>query len=189
MGDGRTVWGKQAYRVGRVTPACRAGVPGPTRAAPSWPAGDTRRDVTDHGISRPPRQHSPEFRRCYATSRRSSQRAAAMSSRPARRRTLSAGQLSAPYISVRGRRRRSIGRIANIGRDAPFMRMPDFGGRTIQSDRDRNPNRRPARTASPNRGAMVELPTSRTHAQRPRAVGLIACSGIRAAAAAGKRRT
>ena len=31
--------------------------------------------------------------------------------------------------------RRNAGRIANIERDAPFMKMPDFGGRTIQSDR------------------------------------------------------
>ena len=31
--------------------------------------------------------------------------------------------------------RRNSGRIANIERDAPFMKMPDFGGRTIQSDR------------------------------------------------------
>ena len=31
--------------------------------------------------------------------------------------------------------RRNAGRIANIERDAPFMKMPDFGGRTIQSER------------------------------------------------------
>lgn len=31
--------------------------------------------------------------------------------------------------------RRNDRRIANIERDAPFMSMPDFGGRTIQSDR------------------------------------------------------
>jgi AcrR family transcriptional regulator len=31
--------------------------------------------------------------------------------------------------------RRNSGRIANIERDAPFMKMPDFGGRTIQSER------------------------------------------------------
>ncbi len=31
--------------------------------------------------------------------------------------------------------RRNAGRISNIERDAPFMKMPDFAGRTIQSDR------------------------------------------------------
>lgn len=31
--------------------------------------------------------------------------------------------------------RRNAGRIGNIERDAPFMKMPDFGGRTIQSER------------------------------------------------------
>ena len=31
--------------------------------------------------------------------------------------------------------RRNAGRIANIERDAPFMKMPNFGGRTSQSDR------------------------------------------------------
>jgi AcrR family transcriptional regulator len=31
--------------------------------------------------------------------------------------------------------RRNAGWIANIERDAPFMKMPDFGGRTIQSER------------------------------------------------------
>jgi AcrR family transcriptional regulator len=31
--------------------------------------------------------------------------------------------------------RRNAGRIANVERDAPFMKMPDFGGRTIQSER------------------------------------------------------
>jgi AcrR family transcriptional regulator len=31
--------------------------------------------------------------------------------------------------------RRNAGRIANIERDAPFMKLPDFGGRTIQSER------------------------------------------------------
>src|SRR6266571_1214022 len=30
--------------------------------------------------------------------------------------------------------RRNAGRIANIERHAPFMKMPDFGGRTIQSE-------------------------------------------------------
>jgi AcrR family transcriptional regulator len=31
--------------------------------------------------------------------------------------------------------RRNAGRIANIERDAPFMKMPDMGGRTIQDER------------------------------------------------------
>jgi len=31
--------------------------------------------------------------------------------------------------------RRNSARIGNIERDAPFMKMPDFGGRTIQSER------------------------------------------------------
>jgi AcrR family transcriptional regulator len=31
--------------------------------------------------------------------------------------------------------RRNAGRIANIERDAPFMKMPNFSGRTIQSER------------------------------------------------------
>jgi AcrR family transcriptional regulator len=31
--------------------------------------------------------------------------------------------------------RRNSGRIGNIERDAPFMKMPDFGGRTFQSER------------------------------------------------------
>ena len=33
--------------------------------------------------------------------------------------------------------RRNAGRIGNIERDAPFMKMPDFGGRTIQGERRR----------------------------------------------------
>jgi len=44
-------------------------------------------------------------------------------------------RLRVALTEMYGYYRRNSGRIANIERDAPFMKMPDFGGRTIQSDR------------------------------------------------------